>query len=108
MNKVEKRKQEILGWYHSHPYFEAKPSKIDTKNHENYQEMFKKDNKQFIGSIVSPYFTNKISKQSTEASEASFRSLCQTLCFQNEKNGTPYDLNFKLLPESSIKKRVYE
>ena len=35
--KTAQRGQEILGWYHSHPYFEAQPSCIDLLNHENYQ-----------------------------------------------------------------------
>ena len=52
---IEKRGQQILGWYHSHPVFEVNPSNIDVCTHNSYQENFNKDNKPFIGIIVGPY-----------------------------------------------------
>ena len=92
--------------------FEAKPSKIDIQNHQSYQNMFSKEGKPFIGCIVSPYYSK--AKSRVNPLEASFRSLCQTICFQNESKGSskansqPYNLDFKMLPESQIKKRIYD
>lgn len=68
-------------------------------NHENYQNLFIKDNKLFIGAITSPYYR--------EQCENTFKNLCLTRCFQLEKK-SPYDLKFRLLAESKIKKRIID
>lgn len=52
---IDSRGQELIGWYHSHPFFEAKPSQIDIKNHAIYQKMFQGSNKPFIAAISAPY-----------------------------------------------------
>lgn len=28
-NKIHANRQELVGWYHSHPFFETEPSQID-------------------------------------------------------------------------------
>ena len=55
MNFAEKKKEKILGWYHSHPTFMVQPSNIDVKNHYKFQCEFEKNDTPFIGLIISPY-----------------------------------------------------
>ena len=106
MSKVEERKQQIIGWYHSHPFFEALPSQIDIENHINYQKQFKKDNQEFIGCITSPYFKQKGVPKDVE--DAKSKHFWSSTCFKTEKGSKPYKLNFKLLPESKIKQRILD
>lgn len=55
---IEKKGYKVVGWYHSHPTFQALPSSCDIDNQANYQALFR-DNKSmsepFIGLIDSPY-----------------------------------------------------
>jgi len=107
--RIDQRRQEILGWYHSHPFFEAQPSNIDIQNHRQYQNMFEKDQKKFfIGSIISPYF-HEASRLKRDALKADWSELCDTLCYQLEKKTEgPFALKYKLMPECVIKKRVLD
>lgn len=47
----------MIGWYHSHPKFEVNPSHIDVVNHQMYQRLFNEEGKDFIGLIISPYYS---------------------------------------------------
>lgn len=98
---IDSRGQELIGWYHSHPFFEANPSQIDIKNHANYQKMFQASNKPFIAAISAPY-------HSTSFKTSNWRSLNQIILFQIESSNKPYELKFKQLSESEIKRRVLE
>jgi len=62
-NIAERRKQNILGWYHSHPIFIVEPSVIDVNNQKEYQKQWNSGNKPFMALIVGPY--NKEIKTST-------------------------------------------
>lgn len=47
-----------VGWYHSHPIFEARPSAKDNENQRNYQALCRDSNTQlepWVGIIISPY-----------------------------------------------------
>lgn len=45
----------MVGWYHSHPHFEAHPSLRDIETQTSYQELFRNgDHEPFIGFIISP------------------------------------------------------
>ncbi|KAJ1908089.1 hypothetical protein LPJ81_000328 [Coemansia sp. IMI 209127] len=49
--------QSFVGWYHSHPTFDAIPSVRDTHNQRVYQDLFRsadRDAEPFVGLIVSP------------------------------------------------------
>ncbi len=44
---------EVVGWYHSHPAFQAEPSVTDIRNQHTHQELFAKDTETpFLGIIV--------------------------------------------------------
>ncbi len=44
---------EIVGWYHSHPAFQAEPSVTDIQNQQTHQDVFAKDTETpFLGVIV--------------------------------------------------------
>ncbi len=44
---------EVVGWYHSHPAFQAEPSVTDIQNQQTHQEVFTKDTETpFLGVIV--------------------------------------------------------
>eukprot|EP01017_Pseudomicrothorax_dubius_P023766 TRINITY_DN2533_c0_g1_i7.p1 TRINITY_DN2533_c0_g1~~TRINITY_DN2533_c0_g1_i7.p1 ORF type:complete len:217 (-),score=22.24 TRINITY_DN2533_c0_g1_i7:120-770(-) len=47
------QKLEVLGWYHSHPFFETIPSYIDKDAQTNYQKHY--GNQPFLGFIIGPY-----------------------------------------------------
>lgn len=45
----------MVGWYHSHPHFEANPSLRDIETQTSYQGLFRSDDHEpFIGFIISP------------------------------------------------------
>lgn len=76
IKEIEKKGQNLLGWYHSHPKFEVNPSHIDVYNHEMYQKMFNEQNKTFFGIIISPYY-------STTDNSPKHNSLPKIRCFMN-------------------------
>uniref|UniRef100_A0A1D2AG52 Myb-like, SWIRM and MPN domain-containing protein 1 n=1 Tax=Auxenochlorella protothecoides TaxID=3075 RepID=A0A1D2AG52_AUXPR len=52
------RGQAAVGWYHSHPVFEARPSQKDNENQRNYQALCHDPEAglaPWVGAIVSPY-----------------------------------------------------
>lgn len=63
--------------------------------------MFQASNKPFIAAISSPY-------HNTSFKTSNWRSLNQIILFQIESNNKPYELKFKQLSESEIKRRVLE
>lgn len=47
-----------VGWYHSHPIFEARPSAKDNENQRNYQALCRDADtglEPWVGAIVGPY-----------------------------------------------------
>jgi hypothetical protein len=47
-----------VGWYHSHPIFEARPSLKDNENQRNYQALCRDPDsglEPWVGAIVGPY-----------------------------------------------------
>ncbi|KAK3736499.1 hypothetical protein QZH41_000872 [Actinostola sp. cb2023] len=66
---VSKRGLQIVGWFHSHPSYQADPSVQDIKSQTKYQMMAQQalggSHEPVIGMIVSPYDTYKPTKEST-------------------------------------------
>lgn len=89
--KAEDNGEQILAWYHSHPFFEVFPSNVDIINHSNYQECFKKEDQPYVAIIIGPY-TKRISKTTC-------RSLIK--CFHTA-GGQPYELKINLVPERKL------
>ncbi|KDD75464.1 hypothetical protein H632_c673p2 [Helicosporidium sp. ATCC 50920] len=53
---MEARGDEAVGWYHSHPVFDARPSQRDNANQCNYQALCERDGAEpWVGAIVAPY-----------------------------------------------------
>eukprot|EP00873_Tetraselmis_striata_P035155 jgi/Tetstr1/455419/TSEL_042251.t1 len=55
---MEQRKLTPVGWYHSHPTFQPKPSSKDNSNQHNYQALFRDEKsglEPFVGIIYGPY-----------------------------------------------------
>ena len=53
-NQIMDSSLQIVGWYHSHPFFEPHPSLVDLQNQRNYQQLFRDPTIQqdpFIGLI---------------------------------------------------------
>lgn len=86
--------QQIVGWYHSHPFFKVEPSNIDIRNHANYQSSFDKDNLPFVALITGPY-----------SDKSKLESLVKV--FHN-KRGHPFTLKYKQMPASKIRKAIFE
>ena len=64
VDALERERQRVVGWYHSHPTFATQPSLRDCENQSNYQRLFalsdsesekKKTRVPFVGAIVGPY-----------------------------------------------------
>ncbi|KAL4859895.1 putative dolichyl-diphosphooligosaccharide--protein glycosyltransferase subunit 3B [Chlorella vulgaris] len=55
---MEQRGQAPVGWYHSHPVFEPRPSQKDNENQRNYQALCRdaaSGLEPWVGAIVGPY-----------------------------------------------------
>lgn len=55
---MEQQQLVPVGWYHSHPIFEPRPSAKDSENQRNYQALFQdaaSGTEPFVGAIVGPY-----------------------------------------------------
>ena len=61
VDALERERQRVVGWYHSHPTFATQPSLRDCENQSNYQRLFalsdseEKTRVPFVGAIVGPY-----------------------------------------------------
>lgn len=53
--QIHNNGQQVVGWYHSHPFFKCDPSNIDLVNHGIYQSSFDSEKLPFVALIVSPY-----------------------------------------------------
>ena len=56
--EIKEKGMVCVGWYHSHPGFDAVPSLIDLKNQLNYQRLVRDEESNlepFVAGIVSPY-----------------------------------------------------
>ncbi|XP_019623578.1 PREDICTED: histone H2A deubiquitinase MYSM1-like [Branchiostoma belcheri] len=51
----------VVGWYHSHPTFAPNPSVRDIETQTKFQEWFAQGGSPFIGIIVNPYSSSRIS-----------------------------------------------
>lgn len=91
-DKIQKRGQKIVGWYHSHPVFKVEPSVVDINNHELYQKMFEADGFPFIAAIIGPYFD--------QSKEESLLKL-----FHNKRK-VPFSLQMRQLPSKTLSARV--
>ena len=57
-NRIMDSDLQIVGWYHSHPYFQPDPSVVDVHNQANYQQLFQDEavrDEPFVGLIVGTY-----------------------------------------------------
>lgn len=59
MNRLQQKKLQVVGWYHSHPDagFTVQPSRVDIENQSNYQQFIFKD-LPFVAAIIAPYNEN--------------------------------------------------
>ena len=66
VDALERERQRVVGWYHSHPTFATQPSLRDCENQSNYQRLFALSDSEsekkktqtrmpFVGAIVGPY-----------------------------------------------------
>lgn len=65
--EIEEKGYKVVGWYHSHPTFQAIPSSCDIDNQANYQALFRDASTRsepFLGLIDSPYDENDPSDKS--------------------------------------------
>ncbi|XP_031573970.1 MPN domain-containing protein-like isoform X2 [Actinia tenebrosa] len=66
---LRKRGLQVVGWYHSHPNYQADPSVQDIKSQTKYQRIAQQalsgPHEPCIGMIVSPFDTYKPTKEST-------------------------------------------
>ena len=56
-NQIHDANLQVVGWYHSHPYFQPDPSLVDIHNQSSYQQLFRDEDFRddpFIGVIVGP------------------------------------------------------
>ena len=54
-NQIHDESLQVVGWYHSHPYFQPDPSLVDIHNQATYQQLFRDDDvrdEPFVGLIV--------------------------------------------------------
>jgi len=103
---IESKGQSLVGWYHSHPKFEVNPSHIDVINHEMYQKMFNEDGKDFIGVIISPYY-------SMPSDSVRYNALPKVRCFVttmegkgSDSNIIPYECVINVIPQKNILKSL--
>lgn len=57
-NQIHEANLQVVGWYHSHPYFQPDPSLVDIHNQSSYQQLFRDEDFRddpFIGVIVGPF-----------------------------------------------------
>ena len=65
--EIENKGFKVVGWYHSHPTFQAIPSSCDIDNQANYQALFRDAvtrSEPFLGLIDSPYDEADLSDKS--------------------------------------------
>ncbi|CAH1244194.1 MYSM1 [Branchiostoma lanceolatum] len=79
----------VVGWYHSHPTFAPNPSVRDIETQTKFQEWFAQGGSPFIGIIVNPYSSTRISPLS--------RVTCLTISSEWEhirKYNIPFQFDF--------------
>ncbi|KAI8509678.1 Myb-like, SWIRM and MPN domains 1 [Branchiostoma belcheri] len=79
----------VVGWYHSHPTFAPNPSVRDIETQTKFQEWFAQGGSPFIGIIVNPYSSSRISPLS--------RVTCLTISSEWEhirKYNVPFQFDF--------------
>ena len=66
---ITKHGMSIVGWYHSHPDFQATPSITDIENQATYQQLFQGESSTnkvspFVGLIIGTYDSKNLSSHS--------------------------------------------
>jgi len=93
IEKINNRKEQVLGWYHSHPCFETDPSRVDVENHGKQKSAYKRED--FIGAIIGPYKKDLKSSKS----DVKFFTIENDRTFNRVNgHGKPYKLEYKLEP----------
>ena len=85
-----------VGWYHSHPIFEPRPSAKDNENQRNYQALCRLEPsglEPWVGAIVSPY---------DQALPTSQSGLQFWVVRQRERSLTPYHVRVSKLPITKV------
>eukprot|EP00347_Sterkiella_histriomuscorum_P005805 403355203 len=90
---IQSRGQQVLGWYHSHPFFPVEPSLIDIRNHAVYQKNFDLENMPFVALIIGPYST----KNRNESLQKVFHLI---------KEKQPFSLIYKQMPSRKIRRAL--
>jgi hypothetical protein len=104
----------LIGWYHSHPKFEVNPSHIDVVNHQMYQRLFNEEGKDFIGLIISPYYSTPSDASTSHTKQGqrnnqALNCLPKLRCFITMKTKEsetilPYELSVNVLPQTRLYK----
>lgn len=65
-DELARRNLAVVGWYHSHPVFDANPSVRDIETQSLYQALFRRPDgaEPFIGIIISPYNPLRLADES--------------------------------------------
>lgn len=84
-----------VGWYHSHPVFQARPSVKDNENQRNYQALCREPTtglEPWVGAIISPYDQSL----PTEASDIQFWMVKQQ---GRPCHVVPYEIKYSIIDE---------
>eukprot|EP00698_Gefionella_okellyi_P008832 TRINITY_DN2212_c0_g1_i1.p1 TRINITY_DN2212_c0_g1~~TRINITY_DN2212_c0_g1_i1.p1 ORF type:complete len:519 (-),score=112.26 TRINITY_DN2212_c0_g1_i1:88-1644(-) len=105
-NQIQERGLQVVGWYHSHPKFEPRPSARDVENQQNYQQLFRDASaniEPFIGLIVGPYDVRMLS----EASQLTWFHVHQNTPMQVDASVDPWTHVDELVPTLNMLAKRY-
>ncbi|TNV85286.1 hypothetical protein FGO68_gene10664 [Halteria grandinella] len=95
--QIQSKGQQLLGWYHSHPFFPCEPSMIDVRNHAIHQKSFDLEGLPFLALIIGPYSQkNRV--------ESLLRIFHLSGSTSKQDSGKPFNLIYKNLPQAKLKK----
>ncbi|TPX33095.1 hypothetical protein SmJEL517_g03946 [Synchytrium microbalum] len=90
----------VVGWYHSHPTFEPKPSVRDLENQGAYQTLFRHadGSEPFIGAIVTPFLLSNPSNV----------SIIRWMAVDERPQNSTFRLPFLLNPTTTTTTKITE
>jgi len=103
LDTITKVNMKVIGWYHSHPTFDAVPSICDVSAQSSYQKLFSRDNSDdvtpYIGIIFNPYKISKSKSKKKDPSSATsgirlFHT--HTMEYQCKSNAKPIEINIPM------------
>ena len=103
LDTITKVNMKVIGWYHSHPTFDAVPSICDVSAQSSYQKLFSPDNSDgvtpYIGIIFNPYkiSKSKSKKKDTSSVTSGIRLFhTHTIEYQCKPNAKPMEINIPM------------